>query len=62
MIQGLAIGDGWIDPPTALHKSEWGFQVGLLDPEQAELVHNFEEKARQYWGEGNYDSYTEVSV
>ena len=62
MFQGLAIGDGWTDPPTLLHDSEWGLQVGLLDPEQAEIVHNLEEKARQYWDEGNYDAYKMVSV
>ncbi|KAJ8723839.1 hypothetical protein PYW07_007819 [Mythimna separata] len=56
-LKGLAIGDGWIDPPTILHYSEWALQVGLLDPEQAEVVHAMEEQARQYWDEGNFDDY-----
>lgn len=57
----MAIGDGWIDPPTLLHYSEWALQVGLVDPEQAQVMHEVEEDARKYWEEQNIPAYEEVS-
>ncbi|KAJ8714107.1 hypothetical protein PYW08_007727 [Mythimna loreyi] len=60
-LKGLAIGNGWIDPPTLLHTSEWAEQVGLLDPEQAKEVHEIEEQARRYWDEGNFNAYRQTA-
>lgn len=59
-MQGLAIGDGWTDPPSLLHYSEWALQVGLVDPEQAQVIHELEEDARKYWQQKNFTAYEKV--
>ncbi|XP_075982901.1 putative serine carboxypeptidase CPVL [Anticarsia gemmatalis] len=58
-LKGLAIGNGWTDPPTLLHYSEWAFQVGLIDPESADKIYKIERMARKYWKEQNFDKYSE---
>ncbi|CAD0203977.1 unnamed protein product [Chrysodeixis includens] len=60
-LKGLAIGDGWTDPPTLLHYSEFGLQVGLLDQLQADELHQMEEEARKQWEEGNFELYSEIT-
>uniref|UniRef100_A0A2A4JP90 Carboxypeptidase n=1 Tax=Heliothis virescens TaxID=7102 RepID=A0A2A4JP90_HELVI len=60
-LKGVAIGDGWTDPLTLLHYAEFGEQVGLLSPEQAEDIHQMEEQAKQYWKEGKYDEYKRLA-
>ncbi|CAB3245653.1 unnamed protein product [Arctia plantaginis] len=56
-LKGLAIGDGWTDPPTLLHYSEFALQVGLVDPEQANKIHQLEEDARNCWNQHDMDCF-----
>nr|XP_049704556.1 probable serine carboxypeptidase CPVL isoform X1 [Helicoverpa armigera] len=56
-LKGVAIGDGWTDPISLLHYAEFGLQLGLLSPEQAEEIHQIEVLAKNYWEEGIYDKY-----
>ncbi|CAH1637819.1 unnamed protein product [Spodoptera littoralis] len=60
-LKGLLIGDGWTDPPTLLHYSELGEQLGFLEKEQAEEVNALEEQARKYWAAGNFDLYAKYA-
>ncbi|CAB3249290.1 unnamed protein product [Arctia plantaginis] len=57
-LKGLAIGNGWTDPPTLMHYSEFALQVGLLDPKQAAKVHQFEEDSRNCWNKRNMSCFT----
>lgn len=59
-MKGLAIGNGWTDPPTLFHYAEWALQVGLIDPEQADQIHQLEEEARKYWADHNLSAFEEV--
>ncbi|KAJ2953388.1 hypothetical protein O0L34_g978 [Tuta absoluta] len=58
-LKGLAIGDGFTDPPTLTHYSEWGLGTGLLDFKTADKLRKHEEAARQYWKEQNIERYME---
>ncbi|KAI5639869.1 serine carboxypeptidase domain-containing protein [Phthorimaea operculella] len=58
-LKGLAIGDGFTDPPTLLHQSEWGLGTGLLDFKSAADVKKHEDAARKYWKEQNIEKYNE---
>ncbi|KAF9822444.1 hypothetical protein SFRURICE_003444 [Spodoptera frugiperda] len=59
--EGLAIGDGWIDPPTLQHRSELGLQLGLLDKTQADMIHYMEKLARYYWANDKFELYEKAA-
>ncbi|XP_028176536.1 vitellogenic carboxypeptidase-like [Ostrinia furnacalis] len=56
-LKGLAIGDGWTDPPTLLQYSEFGLQIGYLDPNQAAQVKAFEDSAKKAYKDGDLKTY-----
>ncbi|XP_063831658.1 vitellogenic carboxypeptidase-like [Ostrinia nubilalis] len=56
-LKGLAIGDGWTDPPTLLQYSEFGLQIGYLDPNQAAQVKAFEDSAKKAYKDGDLETY-----
>ncbi|XP_022818109.1 probable serine carboxypeptidase CPVL [Spodoptera litura] len=60
-LKGLAIGNGWIDPPTLLHHSELGLQLGLIDKTQADMMHYMEKLARMYWANGKFEFYEKAA-
>ncbi|XP_050551597.1 probable serine carboxypeptidase CPVL [Spodoptera frugiperda] len=60
-LKGLAIGDGWIDPPTLLHRSELGLQLGLLDKTQADMINYMEKLARYYWANDKFELYEKAA-
>ncbi|XP_075982959.1 vitellogenic carboxypeptidase-like [Anticarsia gemmatalis] len=60
-LKGLAIGNGWTDPPTLMHYAEFALQIGLVDPEQAQQIHEIEEKARKLWDENNVSGFKELA-
>ncbi|XP_049877985.1 probable serine carboxypeptidase CPVL [Pectinophora gossypiella] len=56
-LKGLVIGSGFVDPPTLLHLSPLGEQLGLLDYKQAAEVNKLEDDARRYWKAGDMTNY-----
>lgn len=47
-LQGLAIGNGWVDPINQYQYAEYLYQIGLLDQHDAAVFKKFEDLALQY--------------
>lgn len=53
-LQGLAIGNGLVDPGNQLHYGDYLYQLGLIDSQAKDHFHVQEDLARLYIAQGNW--------
>ena len=61
-LKGLAIGDGLCDPIRQMDYGDFLFQVGLVDENDRDLLHNMTQKTQQYIVSGLWLKAVDVSL
>lgn len=61
-IQGLSIGNGWLDPENQFNYSALVYQLGLVDDATRKEIELIEESARENIRSGNFDAATDNRI